>query len=98
MILNKLRKRRLMQFSQYVAEFGGFRFAGGEGRAVDSSQGADEGIAVLSADFPILVAMSVIDAHGKSFKSRYEKVRTTIEFCSRAVGFSRKELLDLLAR
>jgi hypothetical protein len=55
-----------MQFRQYIAEFGRFGFAGSEGGAVDSAQGADQGVPVLSADFPVLVPMSVIDAHGKS--------------------------------
>ena len=72
-----------MQFRQYIAEFGRFGFAGSEGGAVDSAQGADQGVPVLSADFPVLVPMSVIDAHGKSLSGGWvEKVKAKIEFGS----------------
>src|ERR1700761_3532592 len=55
MVLDKLRQGCLMQFRQYIAELGRFGFSGCEGLAVDSAQGADQGVPVLSADFPVLV-------------------------------------------
>jgi hypothetical protein len=66
MVLDKLRQGCLMQFRQDIAELGRFRFPGCEGGAVDSAQGADQGVPVLSADFPVLIPMSFIDAHEKS--------------------------------
>jgi hypothetical protein len=73
MVLNKLRERRLMHLRQYVAELGRFGFAGCERGPTDPAQRADEGIAVLPADFPVLVAMAVIDAHGKSCQAAESK-------------------------
>jgi hypothetical protein len=62
-----------MHFRQYIAELGRFGFSGCKGGAVDSAQGADQGVPVLSADFPVLVPMSVIDAHGKSLSGGWSR-------------------------
>jgi hypothetical protein len=73
MVLDKLRQGCLMQFRQHIAELGRFGFPGCERGPVDSAQGADEGVPVLSAYFPVLVPMSVIDAHGKSLSGGWSR-------------------------
>jgi len=73
MVLDKLRQGCLMQFRQYIAELGRFGFPGCERGPVDSAQGADQGVPVLSAYFPVLVPMSVIDAHGKSLSGGWSR-------------------------
>ena len=72
-----------MQFPQYIAELGRFGFPGCEGGAVDSAQGADQGVPVLSADSPFLSrCRSSMLMESPCQAAGVEKVRTTIEFGS----------------
>src|ERR1700674_4088571 len=67
MIATKLAQRRLVQLEQNLAQLLGFRITGCETRSVNLTQRADQGVAVLVADFAILVAVAIVEtglAHG----------------------------------
>src|SRR4029077_14075415 len=61
-IAPELAQRRLVQVGQNVAQFLGRGITGCEARAGDLAQRADEGVAVLVADFAILVAVAIVEA------------------------------------
>jgi hypothetical protein len=52
-----------MKLGQYLAELGRLRLAGSKRRPIDPAQGADQGVAVLSAYLALLVAMAAVYAH-----------------------------------
>ena len=56
----ELAQRRLVQLKQNLAELLGFEIAGCETLSIHLSQRADEGVAVLVADFAILVAVTIV--------------------------------------
>jgi hypothetical protein len=60
-IAAELAQRRLVQLQQNLAEFFGFGITRGETLSVNLPQRADEGIAVLVADFAILVAVAIVE-------------------------------------
>jgi hypothetical protein len=61
MIAAELAQRRLVQLKQNLAQLLGFEIAGCETLSIHLSQRADEGVAVLVADFAILVAVTIVE-------------------------------------
>ena len=60
MIAAELAQRRLVELKQDFAQLLGLGIAGGEARSVDLAQRAHERIAVLVADFAVVVAMTIV--------------------------------------
>src|SRR5947199_7384889 len=60
MVATELAQRSLIQYTQNFAELFGFRVTGRKPPPVNLAQGPDQCIAVLVADFAILVAMSIV--------------------------------------
>ena len=61
MIPAKLAERRLVQLMQNVTQLLGCGITGGEALAVDLAQRADKRVAVLVADFAIMVAVAIVE-------------------------------------
>jgi hypothetical protein len=59
MIAAELAQRRFVQLMKNLAQLLGFRIAGCEALSVNLTQRADEGVAVLVANFAIVVAMTL---------------------------------------
>src|SRR5260370_29038685 len=87
-IATELAQRGLVQVGQNVAQFLGWGITGRESRSVDLAQRADEGVAVLVADFAILVAVAIVEtclahtalpgAHGRQHPpaaTKWQRVR-----------------------
>src|SRR5258707_3834082 len=62
MIAAELAQRRLVQMGQYVAQFLGRGITGGKTLSVNLAQRRDEGVAVLVADFAVLIAVAIVHA------------------------------------
>src|SRR5882757_3753282 len=60
MIAAELAHRRFVQLKQNFTQLLGFRIAGCEALSVNLTQRADEGVAVLVADFAVVVAMTIV--------------------------------------
>src|SRR5882757_3112972 len=60
-IAAELAQRRLVQMSQNIAQLLGRRIARRETRSVNLAQGAQQRVAVLAADFAVMVAVSVVE-------------------------------------
>ena len=61
MIAAELAQRGFVQLEQNLAQFRGFRIACSETLSVNLTQRANEGVAVLVADFAVLVAMAIVE-------------------------------------
>src|SRR5215472_4806610 len=61
MIAAELAQRCLVELKQNLAQLLGFRITGCEALSVNLAQRADEGVAVLVADFAIHVAVAIIE-------------------------------------
>jgi hypothetical protein len=61
MIAPQLAQRGLVQLMQNVAQLLGWGIAGGETLSVNLAQRANEGVAVLVADFAIMVAVAIVE-------------------------------------
>ena len=60
-IAAKLAQRGFIELKQNVAQFLGVGITGSKTPSVNLAQRADEGIAVLVADFAVLVAMAIVE-------------------------------------
>src|SRR6185437_14443971 len=60
MIAAELAQRRLVQLKQDFAELLGGGITGGKTLSVNLAQRADEGVAVLVADFAVVVAVAIV--------------------------------------
>jgi hypothetical protein len=61
MIAAQLAQRRLVQLQQNLTEFFVCRITGGETLSVNLAQGADQGVAMLVADFAVVVAVAIVE-------------------------------------
>src|SRR5262249_41390980 len=61
MIAAELAQRCLVELKQNLAQLLGFRITGCEALSVNLTQRADEGVAVLVADFAIPVAVAIVE-------------------------------------
>src|SRR3954469_23917870 len=61
MIAAELAQLRLVQLKQDFAQLFGGGITGGKTLSVNLAQGADEGVAVLVADFAVMVAVAIFD-------------------------------------
>jgi hypothetical protein len=61
MIAAKLAQRRLIQLKKDFAQLLGRGITGGKALSVNLAQRADEGVAVLVADFAVVVAMAIVE-------------------------------------
>ncbi len=84
MIATKLAQRRLVQLKQDLAQLLRFRITGRETLPVNLAQGAHQGIAMLVADFAILVAGD--DCRGRLYSC-------CSPLCPRQTASSRREQL-----
>ena len=61
-IATELAQRGLVQMGQNVAQFIGRGITGGKTLSVNLAQRADEGVAVLVADFAVVIAVAIVEA------------------------------------
>lgn len=54
--------RRLVEFAKNIAEFAAIIKARSEARSIHFPQGADERVAVLPANFSVLVAVAIVES------------------------------------
>src|SRR5580692_10419573 len=88
-IAAELAQRRLVQLKQDFAELLGRGIAGGKTLSVNLAQRADEGVAVLVADFAVVVAMAIVEtclAH------------VALQWCPRTKASSRGVQMAILRR
>ena len=61
MIAAELAQRRLVELKQDFAQLVGRRIPGGKTLSVNLAQRTDEGVAVLVADFAVVVAVAIVE-------------------------------------
>ena len=98
MISAELAQRRFVQLKQNLAQLLGCRITSGETLSVNLTQGANEGVSVLVADFAIVVAVAIVEtclahaalhgAHGR----QHPPARTKWQSCA-ATG-QRRDLAE----
>jgi hypothetical protein len=99
MIAAELAQRRLVQLKQDFAQLLGRGITGGKTLSVNLAQRADEGVAVLVADFAVVVAMAIVEtgfAHAALHGARerqHPPAGTKWQSCA-ATGTSKPGLSD----
>ena len=87
MIAPELAQRRLVQLMQDIAELLGRGITGGKTLSVNLAQRADEGVAVLVADFAVVVAMAIVETG---------LAHAALHGCPRATASSRRDQMAIL--
>jgi hypothetical protein len=90
-IAPELTERRFVQMKKNLAQFFGFRIAGCKTLSVNLTQGADEGVSVLVADFAVVVTVAIVEtwlAHAALHRS----------FVLRTTASSRGDQMAILRR